>query len=149
MCNNMENLKNILLNERNQTQKSTLYHCLCGTLEKPSLLYGDTMSISSCLGPGVEAGQTGQGQEGAAWSNGTVLYFDSAGRYSGVDTCQALSNCTLRMHVHFIICKLYVKRVCSKQFKKEVLGSISTRWGRVFLRHSDLFSDLVKITFNF
>ena len=51
----MEYLKNMILNKRNEAQKSTLSFYLFGILEKPDLLYGDTALINVCLRPGMEA----------------------------------------------------------------------------------------------
>ena len=139
----------MILNKRNEAQKSTLSFYLCGTLEKPDLLYGDTALINVCLRPGMEARQTGQTggkvlfslvaphgwldlkfpDQGSKlcplqWkSQGCpkVLCFDGAGRYSGTHICQALSNCTLRTSVYFIICKLYLKRICFRQLGEKSL----------------------------
>ena len=97
-CNNMDDLKNIMLSERSQTQKTTsflnpfLWSCRTGKTNLWSKKYRKT----DCLG-------RWEGGEELGWASGLflggdkVLSLDKALGYTGVCTCQNSLNSTLKI----------------------------------------------------
>lgn len=97
------NLKNITLNERSQTQKSTyLWFHLSEILEQEKLICSKRVQISDCLGPCLEMGFTGKGHKrNLQGGDRNFLYLDCDGGYKDVLICQNSMNSTIKASIFY------------------------------------------------
>lgn len=92
----MEDLKNILLTKRRQTQKST-YYTWNPRMGKPKPQEQKAAWWLPAVGVGGGGGGlTTEQQEGTFWADGSALHLDSSGRYMSTAICQ---NSALQMSI--------------------------------------------------